>query len=238
MDAMEAILTRRSTRRYAEVMPDRELIGKVIEAGRFAPSGGNNQTTHFIVFTDKAVLAEMAELVCHEFSKMEVGENTYASLRNSINASKKGGYVFHYNAPVLIVTANQKDYGLTMEDLINNYVERVKRINPITPENAEYYFINDYATAETFDNGTQPQYAVGRLLCTYLNDTYGENFLTNILDATNEIGFSKLYIRQNPNMSELRKYAEMFKNLFGENVFSEFGAWFQDIWAEKYSPVN
>ncbi len=116
MDAMEAILTRRSTRRYAEVMPDRELIGKVIEAGRFAPSGGNNQTTHFIVFTDKAVLAEMAELVCHEFSKMEAGENTYASLRNSINASKKGGYVFHYNAPVLIVTANQKDYGNALAD--------------------------------------------------------------------------------------------------------------------------
>lgn len=116
MDAMEAILTRRSTRRYAEVMPDRELIGKVIEAGRFAPSGGNNQTTHFIVFTDKAVLAEMAELVCHEFSKMEAGENTYASLRNSINSSKKGGYVFHYNAPVLIVTANQKDYGNALAD--------------------------------------------------------------------------------------------------------------------------
>ena len=116
MDAMEAILTRRSTRRYAEVMPDRELIGKVIEAGRFAPSGGNNQTTHFIVFTDKAVLKEMAELVCQEFSKMEAGENTYASLRNSINSSKKGGYVFHYNAPVLIVTANQKDYGNALAD--------------------------------------------------------------------------------------------------------------------------
>ena len=116
MDAMEAILTRRSTRRYAEVMPDHELIVKVIEAGRFAPSGGNNQTTHFIVFTDKAVLKEMAELVCQEFSKMEAGENTYASLRNSINSSKKGGYVFHYNAPVLIVTANQKDYGNALAD--------------------------------------------------------------------------------------------------------------------------
>ena len=43
MDALEAILTRRSTRRYAEMMPERSLIEKVVEAGRFAPSGGNNQ---------------------------------------------------------------------------------------------------------------------------------------------------------------------------------------------------
>ena len=54
MNALEAILSRRSTRRYASVMLEKALIEKVIEAGRYAPSGGNNQTTHFVVFTDKA----------------------------------------------------------------------------------------------------------------------------------------------------------------------------------------
>ena len=34
MDALEAILTRRSTRKYTEEIPDKELIKKVIEAGR------------------------------------------------------------------------------------------------------------------------------------------------------------------------------------------------------------
>ena len=63
MEAVEAILTRRSTRKYRESMPDKELIEKVVEAGRYAPSGHNNQTTHFIIFTDKAVLDELAELV-------------------------------------------------------------------------------------------------------------------------------------------------------------------------------
>ena len=47
---------------------------------------------------------------------MEADENTYASLRHSINASKKGGYVFCYNAPVLIVVANRIDYGNNMAD--------------------------------------------------------------------------------------------------------------------------
>lgn len=113
---MEAILTRRSTRRYKEAEPERALIEKVIEAGRYAPSGGNNQTTHFIVITDKSILAGLAELVKTEFSKMEVTEGMYASLKHSITAAKSGKYVFHYGAPVLIVTANRKGYGNAMAD--------------------------------------------------------------------------------------------------------------------------
>ena len=40
----------------------------------------------------------------------------YVSLRNAIRRSKKGGYVFHYNAPVLIVTANRIGYGNAIAD--------------------------------------------------------------------------------------------------------------------------
>ena len=116
MEALEAILTRRSTRRYDGRMPERQLIEKVIEAGRYAPSGSNSQQTHFIVFTDKAHLDEIAEIVQTEFAKMEYSEDMYISMRNSIAASKKGGYVFHYGAPVLIVAANRKNYGNAMAD--------------------------------------------------------------------------------------------------------------------------
>ena len=116
MDAFEAILTRRSTRKMSPELPDRDLIEKVIEAGRHAPSGSNSQTTHFIVITDKAVLDDIAKVVQGEFAKMEIGPDTYISLKASINASKKGMYVFHYNAPVLIVTANKKGYGNAIAD--------------------------------------------------------------------------------------------------------------------------
>ena len=51
-----------------------------------------------------------------EFSKMEVTENMYASIANSIRASKGGKYMFHYNAPVLILVANRRDYGNNMAD--------------------------------------------------------------------------------------------------------------------------
>ena len=116
MDAIVAILTRRSTRRFDNKIPNKELIQKVVNAGRYAPSGANSQTSHFIVITNKEVLKEIAELVQGEFAKMKISEDMYVSLKGSINASKKGDYVFHYNAPVLIVIANKKGYGNAIAD--------------------------------------------------------------------------------------------------------------------------
>ncbi len=116
MDAMEAILTRRSTRSLKPDLPPRELIQQVIEAGRAAPSGSNSQSTHMLVITRPNVLSELAALVQRAFAAMEAGPDAYVSLRHSVSAAKKGGYVFHYNAPVLIVTANKKGYGNAIAD--------------------------------------------------------------------------------------------------------------------------
>lgn len=116
MDTFKAILSRRSTRKLKDELPPRELIEKVIEAGRAAPCGGNSQTTHFIVIENKEILRALALLAEQEFAKMEVRPDTYRSLRTSITASKRGGYVFHYNAPVLIVVANKIGYGNAMAD--------------------------------------------------------------------------------------------------------------------------
>ena len=115
-NTLEFIKSRRSTRKYkAEEVPE-EKLNQIIEAGRFAPSGGNCQSTHFIVVKNKEILTELANLVQQEFAKMEIVPGLYKSIVNSINLSKNGNYVFHYNAPVLIVTANQKDYGNNIAD--------------------------------------------------------------------------------------------------------------------------
>lgn len=116
MNAWELIQSRRSTRKYESKAVEREKLEQVIEAGRYAPSGGNCQTTHFIVIQKREVLDELAALVRQEFAKMEVKEGMYASLVHSISASKSGEYIFHYNAPALIVTANQVDYGNNIAD--------------------------------------------------------------------------------------------------------------------------
>lgn len=116
MNAYEAIVTRRSTRNYKTDVVEPEKLQKVIEAGRYAPSGGNNQTNHFFVIQKSDVIAKLVSLVETAFANTEVYDGMYASLKNSIMLSKRGGYSFCYNAPVLIVVANQKDYGNNMAD--------------------------------------------------------------------------------------------------------------------------
>lgn len=116
MEALQAIMTRRSNRRFSSALPEKEKIETIVEAGRQAPCGSNSQSTHFIVITNKDVLNDLSLIAGEEFSKMDVKEDTYVSLKNSILASKRGDYVFHYGAPVLIVTANKKGYGNAMAD--------------------------------------------------------------------------------------------------------------------------
>ena len=116
MNTYESILTRRSTRKYLNKPVSKELLEKIIETGRYAPSGGNSQSNHFIVIQNKQIIAHLVKMVEKAFSQMEITENMYRSLQNSINLSKKGGYVFCYNAPVLIIVANKKDYGNNQAD--------------------------------------------------------------------------------------------------------------------------
>ena len=116
MKVNEAILTRRSTRVYDDRSVEQEKLDLVIEAGRHAPSGGNNQTTHFIVIRSKKVLADLARLVKQEFAKMEETPGMYKSLAGAIRRAKGDVYIFHYNAPVLILTANRADYGNNIAD--------------------------------------------------------------------------------------------------------------------------
>ncbi len=113
---LEFIKSRRSTRSFTGKTVPRELLEQVIEAGRYAPSGGNSQSTHFIVIQNKDVLDRLANLAGQEFAKMDVNADTYKSLAHSIEASKTGNYIFHYGCPVLIVTANKKNYGNNIAD--------------------------------------------------------------------------------------------------------------------------
>lgn len=117
MNTLETIRTRRSTRKFKPLPVEMDKLKAVVEAGRFGPTGGNSQSNHFFVITDATVIAKLKDLVQAAFAKMELREDLYKSLKNSITLSRKGGYSFCYNAPVLIVVSNQKDYGNNMADV-------------------------------------------------------------------------------------------------------------------------
>lgn len=65
---MEAIFTRRSIRRYADLPVDADTVEKLLAAAMAAPSAGNEQPWEFIVVTDQAAREEITRI--HPYSQM------------------------------------------------------------------------------------------------------------------------------------------------------------------------
>ncbi len=112
----ELIKNRRSIRRFSEEAVSREELEQIVEAGRWAPTGGNSQSVHFTVITNSEILARLRETVQNAFAAMELTEDLYASIQNSIKASKRGKYAYDYKAPVLVIVSNKRGYGNAMAD--------------------------------------------------------------------------------------------------------------------------
>jgi nitroreductase len=68
MEAMEAILSRRSVRQYSAKPVSSEVIREILKAAMSAPSAGNERPWHFMVLTDRAILDEVPKF--HPYSAM------------------------------------------------------------------------------------------------------------------------------------------------------------------------
>lgn len=68
MEALEAILTRRSIRKYESKPVPPDVIDKLLEAAMAAPSSMNLQPWRFVVINDHAVLDKIPEI--HPHAKM------------------------------------------------------------------------------------------------------------------------------------------------------------------------
>ena len=53
MDALEALMTRKSIRNFLDREIPRDVIEKILRAGAQAPNGGNCQPWRFVVVTDQ-----------------------------------------------------------------------------------------------------------------------------------------------------------------------------------------
>ncbi len=68
MDAMEAILRRRSIREFtSETITEHELT-QLLRAAMYAPSAGNERPWEFVVITDRGILAKIPKI--HPHSRM------------------------------------------------------------------------------------------------------------------------------------------------------------------------
>lgn len=52
MEVLDAIKNRRSVRKYLPKAIPEDALGRVIEAGRIAPSANNRQPWHFVIVKD------------------------------------------------------------------------------------------------------------------------------------------------------------------------------------------
>ncbi len=112
MDAIDAILTRRSIRRYRdEPLPDL-VIYELIKAGMAAPSAGNEQPWHFIVIKDKDTLNRITGV--HPHSQMLKEAPVAILICGDLTAEKhKGFWVQDCSAATenILVAARAKELG-------------------------------------------------------------------------------------------------------------------------------
>lgn len=68
MEALQAILSRRSVRKYTDRPVDSDTITALLKAAMAAPSAGNQQSWRFIVVQDRTTLQKVPEV--HPYSSM------------------------------------------------------------------------------------------------------------------------------------------------------------------------
>ena len=69
MSLVDVVLSRRSIRRYTKKEIPRDVLEKILEAGRQAPSAANRQPWHFIVITDNEIKKKLSQWQLSKFVK-------------------------------------------------------------------------------------------------------------------------------------------------------------------------
>ena len=68
MDAIEALITRRSIRSFTSRPVSLDLVRELIRAAMHAPSAGNEQPWHFVILTNREILDRISEF--HPYAGM------------------------------------------------------------------------------------------------------------------------------------------------------------------------
>lgn len=90
MDALEALCSRRSIRKYrSESIPDR-LGHEILEAAMSAPSAGNEQPWHFVIVSERRILNEVPAI--HPYAQMTHEAPLAILVRGDLRLEKHRGY--------------------------------------------------------------------------------------------------------------------------------------------------
>jgi nitroreductase len=90
MDAMEAIFSRRSIRKYTSQKVSEKVVEELLKAGMAAPSAGNQQPWHLVVIDDRKILDEIPTV--HPYSEMLKEAQVAILVCGDLKAEKHTGY--------------------------------------------------------------------------------------------------------------------------------------------------
>ena len=113
MDAIEAILNRRSVRNFKEMPVPEEELHTILKCGLYAPSGKNCQYSRFIVLQDRTVLKELNQIVCEALSEIEADPGTPIGF-GAARARERKGYPYFDRVPALIIAVSVRNYATSM----------------------------------------------------------------------------------------------------------------------------
>ena len=98
----------------------------------------------------------------------------------------------------------------------------------ITPQTAEDIFLVDFEDVDYANRGDE--YIFGRMFFEFVTERYGDSFLKDFLAGAKERRLRSM--SSDPPARETGRHAQLVKDLAGEDVFTEFGKWYQ---SGKYS---
>ncbi len=90
MDVFEAMLTRRSVRKYTDQDVSDEQMQQILEAAMMAPSAGNAQPWQFVVIRDKDTLAKVKEF--NPYAAMAANAPVAVLVCGDLSLEKYKGY--------------------------------------------------------------------------------------------------------------------------------------------------
>lgn len=118
--AVQFLRTRRSIRRFKDKPVARETIQSLIDAARYAPTGGNSQLVTWTVHTNKAKLKEISDSTVEWMKAMlasEAAKKLPPYFPKIVEAYEAGINSITQDAPCLVVASAPSDYANGLVDL-------------------------------------------------------------------------------------------------------------------------
>lgn len=109
------IKTRRSIRNYLNKPVPEEVIRRIIDAGRYAPSGFNFQPWRFVVIESKEMLEKLSDFAKPVLLEKLAGR-TDALAVSYMERLEDRNYNLFYNAPALVLVLGRKNNPLSDYD--------------------------------------------------------------------------------------------------------------------------